>query len=267
MQYEDGFRKIREELYRRLERVPKRRRNTVAKPLLDAFNRAFEVILCIEEDPVRGTKAAAPTRYERIVRAQFLIKQIEKPLWVYWNICDDDSETVLRSWKTSQRANLCGSVNEILKILHDMQLASTRYDAEKDVGITVMRYYTEDEIENAQFLTAIRDLHRMTHGKAIRLPAFLRDAEASLLLRFIDTAWYCAVYGNQMRLEDERDREIRRKAFSNALSALNKAQRPLFNLFSIGTYSNNEMRDWVHLLNESIRLLSGVQKSDRKRAG
>lgn len=267
MQYEDGFRAIRDDLYQRMTRVPKRRRNTIAKPLLESFNNAFEVILCIEEDPVRGTKSAAQKRYDRIVKAQYLIKQIEKPLWVYWNICDDWQENALRSWKTSQRANFCDGVNKVLKILHDMQVASTKYDAKKDVGLTVMRYYTEDEIDNAFFLTAIRDLHRMTHGKVIRLPALARDADASLLLRFVDTAWYCAVYGNQMRLDNEKEREIRRKAFSNALSALNKAQRPLFNLFSIGTYSNNEIKEWVHLFNESVRLLSGVQKSDRERSG
>ena len=267
LQYEDSFRRIRDDLHRRMERTPKRRMDTVAKPLLDAFNDAFEMVLCIEEDPVRGTATAAQKRYDRIVRTQYLIKQIEKPLWTYWNICDDGNEREMKSWSLSSRANFCADLNGVLKILHDMQLASSKYDPEKDVGLTMMRYYTEAEIENAAFLTAIRDLHRMTHGKVLRLPAMARDAEAGLLLRFIDTAWYCAAYGNKMRLDDDHEREIRRKVFSNALSALNKAQRPLFNIFSIGSYSNEEMKDWVQLFNDSVRLLAAVQKSDRQRTG
>lgn len=267
MQYEDSFRTLRNDLRKRVERIPKRRWNSIAKPLLEAVNNAFEVILCIEEDPVRGTKTAAQKRYDLIVRAQRLIKLIEKPLWVLWSVCDDEDEYQLKEWKTSQRANLCDGFNKVLKILHDMQKNSVKYDPGKDVGLTTMRYYTEAEIEGAVFLRTIRDLHRMTHGKAIRLNAIARDAEASLLLRFVDTAWYCAVYGNQMRLTDPVERECRREAFSAAISSLNKMQRPLFNLFSIGSYSNREMKEWVHLLNESTRLIVAVQSSDGKRAG
>lgn len=267
MQYEDSFRTLRNDLRKRVERVPKRRWSTIAKPLLEAVNNAFEIVLCIEEDPIRGTKSAAQKRYDRIVLAQKMIKKIEKPLWVYWSICDDEEEYQLKEWKTSQRANLCEGFNKVLKYLHDMQLNSVKYDPGKDVGLTTMRYYTESEIEDAIFLRTIRNLHRMSHGKALRLNMIARDAEASLLLRFVDTAWYCAVYGNQMRLTDPVERERRKEAFSAAISSLNKMQRPLFNLFSIGSYSNREMQEWVHLLNESTRLLVAVQSSDGKRAG
>ena len=267
MQYEDSFRALRDNIRQRVERIPKRRWKTVAKPVLDAVNDAFEVILCIEEDPVRGTKTAAQKRYDLILRAQSLIKRIEKPLWVMWSICNDEEEPDLKAWEPRKRANLCQEFNKVLKLLHDMQKDSSKYDPGKDVGLTMMRYYTESEIEGALFLRTIRDLHRMTHGKALRLNMIARDAEASLLLRFADTAWYCAVYGNQMLLTDPVQRERRREAFSMAISALNKMQRPLFNLFSIGSYSNREMQEWVHLLNESTRLIVAVQSSDGKRAG
>ena len=79
--------------------------DTVAKPLLDAFNDAFETVLCIEEDPVRGTATAAQKRLDRIVRTQYLIKQIEKPLWTYWNICDDGSEREMKSWSLSSHVS------------------------------------------------------------------------------------------------------------------------------------------------------------------
>ena len=121
--------------------------------------------------------------------------------------------------------------------------------------------------EDEDLLVMDKPAGMATHGKALRLNMIARDAEASLLLRFADTAWYCAVYGNQMLLTDPVQRERRREAFSMAISALNKMRRPLFNLFSIGSYSNREMQEWVHLLNESTRLIVAVQSSDGKRAG
>ena len=132
--------------------------------------------------------------------------------------------------------------------------------------MTKLRYYTEQEIDKAEFLSVLRELHRITHGKVLRLNVVARDAEGSLLLREIDRAWYCAVHGNQMRLAVPDERKLRKKLFSIAISSLYKAQRPLFNLFSIGSYSNREMKEWAHLLNEATRLLLAVQNSDGKRA-
>lgn len=267
MQYEDSFRTIRNDLRQRMARVPKRRWATIARPVMAAANDAFEMVLCIEEDPVTGTKTAAQVRYNRIIAAQQRILRMEKPLWVFWNICGDVEEPGLKAWKESSRANLCGEINDkVLKQLHDMQVASSKYDRAADRGLTQMKYYTEKEITGAVFLKTMRELHRMTHGKVLRLNMMAKDADGSLLLRFIDTAWYCAVHGNQMRLNVPAEQVLRKEAFSAAISALHKAQRPLFNLFSIGSYSNREMRDWSHLLNDATRLLLAVQNSDSKRA-
>lgn len=267
MQYEDSFRTVRNSLWHRLIRTPKRRWGTVAKPLADAINEAFKMIMCIDEDLVKGTKTAPQIRYDRIVKAQERIKAIERPLWVYWNIGGDAEEPGIKLWKERSRAHLCALINEtILKQLHDMQTESSKYDPKTDKGMITLRYYTEAEISKAQFLTVIRELHRMTHGKVVRLSTFSRDAEGCLLLQFIDTAWYCAVSGNQLSLDNPEERAERKKMFSEAISALYKAQRPLFNLFSIGSYSDSEIKDWAHLLNEATRLLQAVQKSDSRRA-
>ena len=180
-QYEDSFRTIRNHLRQRVERVPKRRWITVARPFLEAVNDAFEVIMGIEEDPVTGTKTAAQTRYARILEAQKRIKKMEPPLWVLWNICGDPDEQKMKHWKDSSRANICDLVNEkVLTQLHDMQVKSSKYRPEEDKGMTKLRYYTEQEIDKAEFLSVLRELHRITHGKVLRLNVVARDAEGSL---------------------------------------------------------------------------------------
>lgn len=257
---------FRNQLWQRVRRVPKRRWKTAVVPLLQAMNDAFAMIMCIEEDPVRGTKTAAKTRYHRIVEAQRRIMEMEKPLWVFWNIAGDPNEYRMKYWKPKQRANLCAEVNEkVLAQLYDMQKKSSAYEPELDKGLMCLRYYTEEEIDKAQFLQTLREFHRMTHGKVLRLNATIRDADGSLLLRFADIAWYYAVHGNQLKLNVPEERAERKKEFSVAISALYKAQRPLFNLFSIGDYSNREMKEWTSLLNDATRLLLAVQNSDNRR--
>lgn len=267
MQYEDSFRELYADVRSKLQRIPKRRRNTVAKPVMDRMNAAFKLIMCIDEDPVRGTTTAPQRRYNLIVSAQNSIKAVEPALYAWWNICDDIDETDMKEWRAKQRANLCEQFNYVLKLLHDMQMASSRYQPEGDKGQMLIMYYTEKEIQKAEFLRKIQALHKMTHGKVVRMNEWDRSAEGSVLIELVDTAWYCAVHGNKMRLSDPAERTLRKALFSKAISALNKMQRPMFNMMSIGDYSNSEMRDWIRLLRDSIRMLYAVQKSDIKRAG
>ena len=264
-QYEDFFKPLYDFVRQKMGGIPKRRRNSVAKPVLQAMNKAYDAIMRIEEDPVTGTKNAAQTRYECIVRAQYALKEVEKPLWVYWNIAGDSQESNMKPQLIRQCAHLTQRFNDVLILLRETQTKSSRYDplTDSEGGLSI-RYYTEAEIVNAEFLTKLRDLHRMTHGKCIRLNAVFRDAEAELLLKIIDDAWYSAVQGNQLRLIVPKERELRRKLFSKAIGDLYKSQRLIFSLFSIGSYSNREIKEWVHLLNQSAKLLQAVQNSDKR---
>ena len=133
------------------------------------------------------------------------------------------------------------------------------------MGLMQLQYYTEAEIKGAKFLEVLRDLHRMTHGKVLRLNMISRDADGSPLMKLIDIAFYYAVHGNKQRLNVPSEREERYKSFSKAISALKRAQRYLFNMFSLGSYSNAEMKEWAGLLNDATRLLVAVQKSDSRR--
>lgn len=246
--------------------VPKRRHNHIAKPIMEVMNDTYRLILGITEDPVKGTHNATQTRYDLIVKAQQCLSKIEKPLWVYWNICGDNDENMMHNQSIKQRRNLCDRYNYILKLLHVAQVGSNKYNQDADLGEIKIQYYTEEEIRNAEFLCKLRELHRFTHGKVIRMTNIFKDAEAEILIELIDDAWYCAVHGNQKRLDIEKEREDRRKLFSRAISDLYKFERPLFSVFSLGNYSNREMKDWIDLHVETLRLLQAVQQSDKERA-
>ena len=268
LQYEDSFKQLYyRDLKPKIERIPKRHWETIAKPLLEAMNNSLDFILRIEEDPIRGTKSAAKTRYDMILKAQEAIKRVERPLWVWWGVSGDPADPELKAQKAKRRMNLCESFNYVLGILHDMQVKSSKYAAEDDHGVVKMVYYTYEEIEKAEFLKKLRELLIMTHGKAIRMSRITRDAEGAHLVDLVDTAWYYAVHGNKRRLDIPEERERRKKYFSIAISALRRMERPLFAVFAAGSYSNRELKEWMDLLSESVRMLSAVQQSDTRRAG
>lgn len=244
--------------------VPKRRQPYVAKPIMDAMNLVYEDILSITEDPVKGSKNAASVRYSAIIQAQQHILSVEKPLYVYWNICGDPAEEHMKYISDQKRATLIDQFNDVVKLLHGMQVKSSLYNSAQDEGARYLLYYSEKEIQNAQFLSVLRELHRFTHSKITHISHRFRDAEADLIRKLIDDAWYHAVKGNFIPT-DQKEYKQRRSHFSMAISALYKMERPMFSLFSLESYSNNEMLEWANLLNEAGRLLNAVQKSDKER--
>jgi len=257
-EYEDRYRDIYRDVKMRMERIPKRRWETVAKPVLLAMNRSFDMVMRIEEDPIAGTKTAADKRYELIVESQRLIKAVEKPLWVWWNISALKDDVRMQDWK--KRADLCEAYSTVLRLLHDMQQASSRYNPQTDKGLTTMRYFTEKEINNAIFLRKLRELHQMTHNKHIRLSKVARDAESDHLVQLANAAWYYAGTGNQYKTFIPNEAKARKELFSMAVSCLKRMERPLHDLLADQNFSNREMEEWIDLLDESTRLMISIQK-------
>ena len=266
-QYEESFKRLYADVRDRMSRVPKRRQEAVARPLMAILNRAYHEILAINEDPVRGAKNAADVRYRAICRAQDYILALQKPLFVYWAICGDPEEKGMKYISDRKRAYLCDRFNDVLKMLHAMQTSSTRYEPEKDHGVMLLFYYSEKQIEEARFLLVLRKLHRVTHAKITRLDRRFRDAEADEARRLIDDAWFHAVYGNMGVPMNHEQYLWRRKHFSTAISDLYKLERPVLAMLSLGSWSNREMQEWQGLLNDANKLLQAVQRSDRARFG
>lgn len=265
LQYEESFKRLYADVRDRMARVPKRRRNDVARPLMHTMNLAYADILAITEDPIKGAKDAADVRYRAIIRAQEHILAIQKPLYVYWNICGDPDEKSMKPINDKKRAALAEKFNDVMKLLRGIQLKSTAYKLDEDRGERYVVYCTEKEIQGAQFLTVMRQLHRFTHTKLVRMSAAFRDAEAETLRWLVDDAWYHAIYGNKIIPANKEQYSWRRKHFSIAIADLYKMERPMLAVMSLEAYSNKEMTDWSDLLNETNRLLQAVQRSDKQR--
>lgn len=242
-------------------KLPRRRLEFVAYPFMSKMNRVYELVLSISDG--RNTPEE---RYNRIVEAEHALAEIEKPLWVWWNICAGRNDPDIKRMDVHKRAFICERFNEEMLLLRKEQKNSKIYSADNDneEGLLV-RYYTDSEIMNAIFLTKLSELHQIVHGKVLKLPALIRGSEANILVSLTDDAWWSAINGNKLRLGVPGEREERKKSFCRTVSDLEKAERPMFSVLSIGGYSNDEMQDWIDLFNECLRLIKGIQKSDRRR--
>lgn len=257
-QYETSFLAVYNHMRELMLALPKRRQKSIANPIMEAMNEAYQAIMDIAEKPVRGRKDMAQVRYDAIVRAQQVILKIQKPLYVYWVICDKS--------RTTQRTHLCQQFDYVLSLLHGIQCKSTVYNPETDAGVMRLVYFTNDEINKAEFLSKIRDLLIYTHDKVTRMPKTWRDADGDLLEKFVADAFFHAVFGNKCHPDQDKEQaEIRRKNFSAALTALKAMNRPMISCFAGLGLSERELLEWSDLLVDSIKLLSAVMASDKGR--
>lgn len=264
VQYEDSFKKLYAEMRERMSHVPKRRRQSIVRPLMNAMNNVYDSILGIGEDPVKGSKTAEQARYRRILQAQDRFLLLEKPMFAWWSVCRDMPDERARYIPDHSRQYLCDRFNEVLAILHRMQTQSRCYDETQDRGVIQLMWFTQEQVKNARFLTVLQSLLRYTHASLIRLNAAYRDAEGEQARHLVNDAWYWALKGNFVPGNKE-EAEERKKRFSRAIASLRKLERPLLAIMSTGLYTDEELTKWMDLLSQSLKLIQAVQRSDKER--
>ena len=263
-QYEEDFKGVYRDIRNRMLRVPKRRRRYVADPVMVVMNKAYRHIMDIDERVVGNSEEAQIIKLNAIREAEDSLLQIQKPFYVYWNICGDPEEPAMKPKTMKKQAIMCDEINGILKMLRAMETASPAYLPDSTRKGDYITYYNAKAIRAAKFLAMIQRLHQFTHGKLVRLNEGLKNAEGDIIQWLIDDAWYHALEGNKYPQNEEEIKE-RRAHFSSAISDLYEIQRPIFSLISTADFSDKELTEWNDLLNESLKLLHAVQKSDGER--
>lgn len=133
--------------------------------------------------------------------------------------------------------------------------------------LPMIRVFDMSYREDRQFVNAVRKLHKYTYSKVCSVPSEYKDHLSDQILTFIDNALYCVLEGNSNIPTTKKQYDIRDGYFKRAIKNLNGLQRPLYALWNVMEYSENTMDEWAELVNESIRLIQGVRKSDKQRFG
>lgn len=255
-EYEYRFKVLYRFAKENLCKIPKRRQNWLAVPIHKLLNSAYVSIMELNTAYIKNKEERDNKFYYSIKHSIDCLIKLQNPLYSYWNIMCIDLK---------HRKSWCDTINHELNLLYGMLKANSFYNEKYDGDFKYIMYYTYEEINNANFLYKMSELHRYTHTKAINAKRIYDAQESALLIELVNDAWYHCIEANKKVPENREEFTIRQNHISDAISCLRKMNRPLISLFNLMQYSERIMREWSDLLNDELALLSGLRKSDNER--
>lgn len=220
-------------------------RPQICRPVASAYHNAI-----LANETSYKTEDGRKERAKLMDNAIRALLRMQKPLVVYWSLFDT-KDGGIREWVEM--------TNREIALLN----GAASYGAERMVPMieTFEMSYSDDRM----FINAVRTLHKFTYTKICSVPLDYKDYLSDEILTFVDEALFCTLKGNRQIPTRKKQYEIRDKYFRRAIDNLNGLQRPLYALWNVMEYSENTMDEWAEHINEAIRLLQGVRKSDKRR--
>ncbi|MCD8009188.1 MAG: hypothetical protein LUF68_09735, partial [Clostridiales bacterium] len=236
----------------RTDSIPNRYKKFVRPCLLTLVNAAYyDAIMANEADS--RTPAGKRERVKLLDDGIRALARLEKPLVAYWSLFKT-SEGGMKEWTTL--------INKEMVLLNG---AAGYKPGERELPMihTFDMAYNPDR----EFVNKMRELHKFTYDKICHVPLDYKDHLSDQILTFVDNALYNVLMGNLYIPVTMEQYEIRDGRFKKAIQNLNGLQRPLYALWNVMEYSEATMDEWAELINEELKLIQGVRKSDRQRFG
>lgn len=231
----------------RLESVPVRYQKIINEEIYALTDRAYSNIILADDIKPKSEEKIAQ-RNSLLQNAIDNLQKLQIPLWVFWDICKYD-ERRMSYWS--------GLINEELLILNKIV-----GDGREEMLIHTINWKSVNE---AVFLNNMSELHRYTYGKISHVPKKYYGYVSAEIIKCVDNAWCFLLLGDGIRPEIQKDVKRRASLFQKAKAQLNKLQRPLYALWNVEKYSEREMNEWSGMIDQELKLISGVIKSDVKR--
>jgi len=235
---------------RLLSKVPKRRERFICPKIIWLNNSIYNDLMIVQEILFTKQKDKKIEKQNRIKNALEKIAELEKPIMVYSNIM---------AMPFDKQCNWCKTLNKEIALLNGM------LENESDKSNCRIEVLDWEKIHKFKAVNNMCSLHRYTHGKAVRAVNIFDNGDTALVIELIDEAFYNVIKANSSFPNNKEEYEMRIKRIERALQCLNEIQRPMLSYFNVMKYSNRVMREWSDILNKEIKLLKGLQKSDKKR--
>lgn len=247
-EFENTFTKLYQYSAIQTKKVSKRRRKWLSYPIDTIMNRVYRNLMNINDGYFRSSSEKENFTSETAIQAISDLNSLDKPLVVLWNV--EKYETRKMNYWTS----LIAPEVELLNQMHKSE----------DILCNVM-VLDWDTIKNVKFLDNMSKLHRYTHGKVVNAKGGYDDTEGSLLIELVDDAFYEVLLANRKIPATKHEYELRRKHISKAITCLNEMNRPLLFFYNLMQYSERIQVEWAEMLTSELKMLSALQKSDKKR--
>lgn len=235
---------------RLLSKASKRRKDFICPKIICLNNSIYNDLMIVQLNLFAKQKDKKDEKQKRIKYALEKIENLEKAIMVYSNIM---------SLPFDKQCRWCDPLNKEIALLNGM----IEDDNDKsDFRVKVLDW---EKINKFQVLKNMCALHRYVHGKAVKAKNFLDNGETPLIIELIDEAFYNTMTASTFFPKTKEEYQNRKNKLKRALHCLDEIQRPMLSYFNTMEYSDRVMREWSELLNDEIKLLKGLQKSDKKR--
>lgn len=248
------FERVFFELYNRsannTSKVAKRRKKWISDNIDYIMNQTSYLIMSI--NTMYYDKKSKNEEISKLAnRAYSTLKKLQKPLLVFWNV-EMYEFNKMASW-----ANL------IHKTLIEINKRSLNKIEESKVDNFMILDW--NFINKTEFCRNICELHRYCHGKIANADCRYDSSYGCQLIELVDSAFYHVMEANRKEPKTKDEYDKRKEHISIAISELKDMERPMLFYINLMQYSERIIKEWSKMLNKEIKLLCGVQKSDKER--
>lgn len=259
IEYENTFSIFNQYISNKLRNLPKRYRHFLGEPFNNILNEIYEDIMKMTSLYLDGK----PTSIERYRLGIGILKKIEivKSLsYTMWNL-SSDRKNEIKFIKQKSREFWTESLNKEIGLLSGVIKKCNGYK-KNGVEVSFMKSFTYTQIKEIVFLNKLAQLQRIVYKIAIQTSKDYKDAQVEMLVKLSRSAFYNAVEGNAVFIEDETSYKKRKRLFSDAIGDLYAMSRPIRELSCFDMISEKDLEEMCNLITDSIRLIRAIKNSD-----
>lgn len=247
-EFERNMWKIHMDLESRLHALPVRYKKHICDKVYEPLNACYNALIISDEQ--KGSAQAAKDKRQKYFKLAIQnLMRMQKPLMAFFNIRDvgEAGEEELERALNYEIALIYGAAG---------------WPKEEKPVFVVLR---KRKFKQLAFLGKMAELHKYTFQKTSHAPNDCFDSLSVRIEDFATNALYAVVMANQREPKTRKEAQIRDAWLKDAIDNLNGMQRPLVGLWNIMDYSENIMDEWSGMIDEEIRILTGLREADRKR--
>lgn len=239
---------VHKDLESRMRALPVRYKKHVCRKVYEPMNRAYNALIIADEQ--KGKSAAAKEKRQKYFSmAVKSIMAMEKPLMAFCNIRDVKDES-------------CKAIGDKLNYVISLIYGAAGWPKEEKPMFHTLR---KEKFKRLAFLGKMAELHKYTFQKTAHAPTECYDSLSVRLNDFATNALYDVVMANDKPPATRQEADRRDEYLKDAIDNLNGMQRPMVGLWNIMEYSEKIMDEWGGMLDEEIRILTGLREKDRER--
>lgn len=247
-EFERNMWKIHMDLESRMHALPVRYKKHICDKLYEPLNATYNALIIADEQK-GSAQAAKDKRQKYFKQAIQSLMRMQKPLMTFFNV---------REVGEAGEEELERALNYEIALIYGV---AGWPKEEKPVFVVLKKH----KFKQLAFLGKMAELHRYTFQKTAHAPNECFDALSVRIDDFMTNALYDVVMANVKEPKTKAEAQKRDAWLKDAIDNLNAMQRPLVGLWNIMEYSEKIMDEWAGMIDEEIRILTGLREADRKR--